>query len=159
MKRLLLPLIAALALPTAVEANWFGKYNSRYDANEACEIWMLKGFKYTYKVRERKGYSNRRVDEPHIVWERDKNGNNIMSEYSRESVANYLEDLRAVNKETNSIIEKTRTGYSRSCLEERETKQFIGRKKSCLKKKEYSVKEWEKLFELKSCEKRKYFKY
>jgi len=27
MKRLLLPLLAAIALPTAVEANWFGKYN------------------------------------------------------------------------------------------------------------------------------------
>ena len=59
MKRLLLPLLAVLALPTAVNANWFlektlGKYNSIYDANEACEIWMLKGFKYTYKVMGKK---------------------------------------------------------------------------------------------------------
>ena len=32
MKRLLLPLLAALALPNAVEANWFGKYNSKAEA-------------------------------------------------------------------------------------------------------------------------------
>ena len=67
MKKIVLLLLPALTLPTAVEANWFGKYNSRYDANEACEIWMLKGFKFTYKVRERKGYSNRGVDQPNIV--------------------------------------------------------------------------------------------
>ena len=82
-----------------------------------------------------------------------------MSEYSRKANAKYLDDLRAAIEERNSIIEKTRTGYSRSCLEEKETNQFIGRAKSCLKKKDYSVEEWEKLFELKSCEKRKYFKY
>ena len=45
MKRLLLPLLAALALPTAVEANWFGKFNSRYEAKEACEKWKEKGVK------------------------------------------------------------------------------------------------------------------
>ena len=144
MKRLLLPLLAALALPTAVEANWFGKYNSRYDANEACEIWMLKGFKYTYKVRERKGYFG---DIPDIE--------PITSPHWKKSFERFQEYM----KETRSIVEKTRTGYSRSCLEEKETKQFIGRVKSCLKKKEYSVAEWKKLFELKSCEKRKYFKY
>jgi len=60
MRKLLIPLLAALALPTAVEANWFGKYNSRYDANEACEKWMLKGFEYTYKVMGRKGTSNKK---------------------------------------------------------------------------------------------------
>ena len=32
MKRLLLPLLAALALPTAVEANWFGRYGSFTEA-------------------------------------------------------------------------------------------------------------------------------
>ena len=62
-------------------------------------------------------------------------------------------------EETRSIVEKTKRGFTRSCFEEKETNQFIGRLKSCLKKKEYSVEEWEKLFELKSCEKRKYFKY
>ena len=40
MKRLLLPLLAALALSTAVEANWFGKYNSRFEAEQACEEWV-----------------------------------------------------------------------------------------------------------------------
>ena len=39
MKRLLLPLLAALALPTAVEANWFGKYGSYREALEACISW------------------------------------------------------------------------------------------------------------------------
>ena len=42
MKRLLLPLLAALALPTAAEANWFGKYGSFREANEACDDWAIK---------------------------------------------------------------------------------------------------------------------
>ena len=36
MKRVLLPLLAALALPSAVEANWFGKYGSYMEADNAC---------------------------------------------------------------------------------------------------------------------------
>ena len=39
MKRLLLPLLAALVLPTDVEANWFGKYGSYREALEACLSW------------------------------------------------------------------------------------------------------------------------
>ena len=42
MKRLLLPLLAALALPTAAEANWFGKYGSFREAKEACRKWVRK---------------------------------------------------------------------------------------------------------------------
>ena len=71
----------------------------------------------------------------------------------------YLDDLPAAIDESNSLVEKSNSGFSRSCLEEKETNQFIGRSKSCLKKKEYSVEEWKKLLELKSCENRKYFKY
>ena len=39
MKRLLLPLIAAIVLPTSAEANWFGKYKSKVEAWEACNKW------------------------------------------------------------------------------------------------------------------------
>ena len=39
MKGLVLPLIAVLALPTAANANWFGKYNSKAQALEACQKW------------------------------------------------------------------------------------------------------------------------
>ena len=131
---LLLPLLSAFALPTSVEANWFGKYNSRYDAKEACEIWMLKGFKYTYKVMGRTG-----LGADNKYYKRYLDGYQIQ----------YLD-------EADKLIEKTRNGFSRSCLEEKETNQFIGRVKSCLKKKDYSLAEWKKL---KSCEKRKYFKY
>ena len=150
MKSLLLPLIATLALPTAVEANWFGKYNSRYDANEACEKWMLKGFKYTYKVMERKGYGNMRslFGSPYT----DLSSRHFdIEEWKRE-----YDEWEEQKKEANSLVEKTKSGFSRSCLEEKETNQFIGRVKSCLKKKDYSLAEWKKL---KSCEKRKYFKY
>ena len=42
MKRLLLPLLAALALPTAVNANIFGKYSSYYEAYQACMKWKRK---------------------------------------------------------------------------------------------------------------------
>ena len=52
MKLLLIPILAALALPTAVEANWFGKYNSRFDAKEACNKWKEKGDKYSERYRD-----------------------------------------------------------------------------------------------------------
>ena len=42
MKRLLLSLLAALALPTAAEANWFGKYGSFREAKGACRKWVRK---------------------------------------------------------------------------------------------------------------------
>ena len=44
MKRLLLPLLAALVLPTAVEANWFG-YGSSREAYSACRDWVRKNKK------------------------------------------------------------------------------------------------------------------
>ena len=154
---LLLPLLSVFALPTAVEANWFGKYNSRYDANEACEIWMLKGFKYTYKVMGQKGTSSLPPfnGEKYMIL-KDLDGKWFRSEAV---TTEYIEYRLKKDKEERSLVEKTRSGFSRSCLEEKETNQFIGRAKSCLKKKEYSVEEWKRLFELKSCEKRKYFKY
>ena len=155
MKRLLLPLLAALALPNAVEANWLlektlGKYNSRYDANEACKIWKLKGFKYTYNVIEIKNNSA-----PVFKGKKYAGSGLLDTEYSEE----YVKYLISRQKPRQSKVEKTKSGFSRSCLEEKETNQFIGRAKSCLKKKDYSLAEWKKLFELKSCEKRKYFKY
>tara|TARA_B100001989_G_scaffold158021_1_gene113182 strand:+ start:158 stop:625 length:468 start_codon:yes stop_codon:yes gene_type:complete len=155
MKRLLLPLLASLALPTAVEANWFGKYNSRYDANEACEIWMMKGFKYTYKVMGEKGTSSL----PPFNGEKYTLAKDLDGKWFKYISTEYLEYRLKEDMEKKSLVEKTKSGFSRSCLEEKETNQFIGREKSCLKKKDYSLAEWKKLFELKSCEKRKYFKY
>ena len=146
MRKVVLLFLPVLALPTAVEANWFGKYNSRYDANEACEIWMLKGFKYTYKAMGSKGFSNKKFY-----------GQMYLSNGAK--TTEYLKFIRESILDAEKKVEKTKSGFSRSCLEEKETNQFIGREKSCLKKKEYSLAEWEKLFELKSCERRKYFKY
>ena len=40
---LLLPLLSAFALPTSVEANWFGKYGSEFEALQACMKWSEKG--------------------------------------------------------------------------------------------------------------------
>ena len=144
MRKYLIFLLTALLLPTSVEANWFGKYNSRYDANEACEIWMLKGFKYTYKVMGRTGLGT------------DNKYYKLYNKYDPGLFNPYHSDYLS---EADKLIDQTRSGFSRSCLEEKETNQFIGREKSCLKKKDYSLAEWKKLFELKSCEKRKYFKY
>ncbi len=49
MKRLLIPLLAALALPTTVEANWFGKYGSRSEARSACWNWQSGGFRFQWQ--------------------------------------------------------------------------------------------------------------
>ena len=43
MKRILIPLLAALALPTAVEAFPFGKYPSSMEAFQACRKAKKKG--------------------------------------------------------------------------------------------------------------------
>ena len=52
MKRLLLPLLAALVLPTAVEANWFGKYGSFKEAEKACGEWARRKGSATYITYE-----------------------------------------------------------------------------------------------------------
>ena len=49
LKRLLLPLLAALALPNSVEANWlnwFGRYGSFTEAKRACDKWTNNGINY-----------------------------------------------------------------------------------------------------------------
>ena len=46
MRYLVIPLIAAVSIPTAVQANWLGKYGSRYEALEACKSWVKKGKVY-----------------------------------------------------------------------------------------------------------------
>ena len=50
MHKLLILLLTALVLPTSLEASWFGKYNSKYEAKEACKKWVSKGFKYQYET-------------------------------------------------------------------------------------------------------------
>tara|TARA_B100000161_G_scaffold138639_1_gene98368 strand:+ start:135 stop:470 length:336 start_codon:yes stop_codon:yes gene_type:complete len=55
MKRLLLPLLAALALPNAVEANWFGKYRSFREARLACSQWEWKKGIFSYIFTDSQG--------------------------------------------------------------------------------------------------------
>ena len=45
MRKLLIPLLASLLLPTAVYA-WWGKYNSQIEAKEACNKWEANGIKF-----------------------------------------------------------------------------------------------------------------
>ena len=42
MRYLLITLIAAISIPTAVQANWLGKYGSQFEAGEACKSWKKK---------------------------------------------------------------------------------------------------------------------
>jgi len=46
MRKLLIPLLASLLLPTAVYA-WWGKYRSQIEAEEACDKWQENGIKFT----------------------------------------------------------------------------------------------------------------
>ena len=43
MKPLLLPILAAIALPNAVEACILGNCGSEYEARQACQKWASKG--------------------------------------------------------------------------------------------------------------------
>ena len=65
MRHLVIPLIAAISIPTAVQANWLGKYGSRYEALEACKSWIKKGKVYfieyeTYLGWQKREQNNRR---------------------------------------------------------------------------------------------------
>ena len=42
MKLFLIFFLTVLALPTTVEANWFGKYGSSQEASRACTDWKYK---------------------------------------------------------------------------------------------------------------------
>ena len=61
MKRLLIPLIAAIALPTSIEANWsnlFGRFGSFTEAKRACDKWVKNGI--NYKTRSTWGTFHRK---------------------------------------------------------------------------------------------------
>ena len=47
LKNFLIFIIITLLTPLQVEANIFGKYNSFYQASEACKKWKDKGIKYS----------------------------------------------------------------------------------------------------------------
>ena len=49
MKLLLIPLLAVLALPTSVYANWFGRDGSYSEANKACKECEDGGFYIKYE--------------------------------------------------------------------------------------------------------------
>tara|TARA_B100000886_G_scaffold250791_1_gene176904 strand:+ start:213 stop:533 length:321 start_codon:yes stop_codon:yes gene_type:complete len=63
MKSFLLPLLAATALPTAVEANWFGKYGSYMEADNACSNWQKKGATYKFKKGRERDYTKPPCDD------------------------------------------------------------------------------------------------
>ena len=47
LKNFFILIVITLLTPTQVEANIFGKYNSLYQASEACKKWKDKGIKYS----------------------------------------------------------------------------------------------------------------
>ena len=102
MKRLLLPLLAAIALPTAVEANWFGKYNSKAEAWEACKKWendqTIYYSDFAFKIKR---YSK------------------LLREYKK---ANDYASKKRVKTDL-GLIKKFQL---RSCVEEIETMQILG---------------------------------
>ena len=109
MKRLLLPLLAALALPTAVEANWFGKYNSKAEAWEACNKWKNDQISYSSynELLKNKRYSK------------------FKEKYEK------LNSQMFFTAEESAFLEKNNLGRfkeikKRYCTEERETKQILG---------------------------------
>ena len=129
MKRLLIPLLAALALPTAVNANWllFGKYKSKIGAEEACLTWASKGFKYTYED---------------MVFE------------SGGSSYGWLNDV--VSGKGKNVM-KTFNGITRYCELERETNQYLGFEKIGINQKHYTEYVYENLAISRKI--KKYFKF
>ena len=73
LKRLLLPLLAILAFPTAIEANWFGKYGSYREAKEACNVWSIRGGKAYFESIGRTGFRDLETDIRRCVKEEETN--------------------------------------------------------------------------------------
>jgi len=109
MKRLLLPLLAALALPTAVEANWFGKYNSKAEALEACNKWKNDQISYSSYNELLK---NKRYSKFKEKYEKLNSQTFFTAEESAFLEKNNLRWFKEIKK--------------RYCTEERETKQILG---------------------------------
>ena len=131
MKRLLLPLLAALAVPTAVEANWFGKYNSKFEANEACKSWAKKGKKYSFEY----------IDQEWI------NFDHTVISYGNKG--GYLAD-----KLKSKTVKSTRR-----CIEENDTNQILGFEKTFIRAKNYTFDEWNQLIKKSEEKVQRNFKY
>ena len=102
MKRLLIPLIAALAFPSAVNANWFGKYNSKAQAWEACQQW---------KNGQKIYYSDYAI--------KTKRYSKLLREVKK---ANNYASMKQAKFDLASIKERS----FRYCVEEKETMQILG---------------------------------
>ena len=110
MKRLLLPLLAAIALPTAVEANWFGKYNSKAEAWEACNKWKNDLISYSSIDSSNK---NKKYSKLKKQYEKIKDSTFFMDNEKKRLAKRNLESIEQIK-------------YMRYCKEERETKQILG---------------------------------
>ena len=129
MRKLLIPLLAAIALPTAVEANWYGKYSSKFEANEACKSWAKKGKKYSFEY----------VDKEWIQFD------HTVIAYKR---GYFTEKLKVKSVKSN-----------RWCIEENDTNQILGFEKTFIEAKNYNVDEWNQLIKKSKEKVQKNFKY
>ena len=148
MRRLLviLPLALVLVAPNA-NAWWFDKYPSRYEAKNECEKWREKGGKETYKawvpiskeevdkllVRARREYrdSMKRIEEEERINPKPIHQLRITNTNRIDSRKLARESFRREKYAMEQLKEyKTMERLVRNCLEEKETKQFIGQEKS-----------------------------
>ena len=112
MKRLLLPLLAALALPTSVEACLFGNCGSIVEAKAACRDWQNKKGSYSYEIYDPPKQSLSSRD---IGWNLDYtllNPNFKLKDVSKSTIKNVK--LRACKDErrTNQVLGLERKGKS-----------------------------------------------
>ena len=59
MKFLIISILSFILLPSQVNANWLGKYGSRYEALEACKSWVKKGKVYFIEYETYLGWQKR----------------------------------------------------------------------------------------------------
>ena len=97
MRRFLLPVLAALALPTALEAKWFGKYGSYMEADNACENWRTQGETYKIKTGVRRSTGDK---------------------YDPKKLCLFSNDCM--------LIDVYSERYSRQCYHEDKTRQILG---------------------------------
>ncbi len=142
MRKLLIPLLAAFLLPISVEANWFdsrknlfGKYRSMADAYMACYEWSKK-------------------DQKDYFYAKDPEDSRIGKIYENPPASEIFPNYGIFK--SSSYYVAYMFPFKSECIEEKETRQFLGRgwKKNLNKNKIYSIEELREAFG-----KRHYFRY
>ena len=110
-------LISSIILASVIGGWGWGKYPSKEQAGTACEEWLSKGKKAEWKGEMNAAQKNSKFFD-------DNDINLFDGKTKNERYSNWLNAYVEYNENTQYT---NRSLYSRKCVHERETKQFLGK--------------------------------